>query len=111
MTKAVHVLVKGRVQGVGYRQACRQTARSLDLVGWVRNLYDGRVELFAQGPEDGVNRFLDWVWAGPPSARVLGVESDVVATDDTLTDFFIQPNPVTLRGDDPPQIPRGPSAR
>lgn len=97
MTKAVHVLVEGRVQGVGYRQGCRQTARSLDLVGWVRNLPDGRVELFAQGSDDRVDRFLDWVWAGPPSARVLGVQSDVVATDNTLTDFFIQPNQAPRR--------------
>lgn len=92
MTKAVHVVVSGRVQGVGYRQGCRQTARRLDLVGWVRNLADGRVELFAQGPEESVDRLLDWVWAGPSGARVTGVESDVVATDGTLTDFFIQPN-------------------
>lgn len=93
MTKAVHVLVSGSVQGVGYRQACRHSARSLDLVGWVRNLSDGRVELFAQGPDEGVDRFLDWVWAGPSAARVVGVESDVVAPDGTLTDFFIQPGP------------------
>lgn len=95
--KAVRVLVEGRVQGVGFRQGCRSTARSLDLVGWVRNLNDGRVELFAQGGEEGIDRLLDWVWAGPPSARVFGVESDVVAVDATLTDFFIQPN---RRGDD-----------
>lgn len=93
MTKAVRVLVSGHVQGVGYRQACRHAARSLDLVGWVRNLSDGRVELFAQGPDDGVNRLLDWVWAGPSAARVVGVETDNVARDATLTDFFIQPNP------------------
>jgi acylphosphatase len=92
MTKAVHVLVRGRVQGVGYRQGCRQTARSLDLVGWVRNLHDGRVEIFAQGPDESVDKLLDWVWAGPSAAMVIGVESDVVATDQTLTDFFIQPN-------------------
>jgi acylphosphatase len=93
MTKAVRVLVSGHVQGVGYRQACRHAARSLDLVGWVRNLSDGRVELFAQGPDENVNRLLDWVWAGPPAARVVGVETDSVARDATLTDFFIQPNP------------------
>lgn len=93
MTKAVHVLVSGQVQGVGYRQGCRQIARSLDLVGWVRNLADGRVEVFAQGPDEAVNRFLDWLWAGPSMARVMGVETDVVALDATLTDFFIQPNP------------------
>lgn len=91
--KAVHVHVSGRVQGVGYRQGCRQVARSLDLVGWVRNLRDGRVELFAQGSDEGIDRLLDWIWAGPSAARVMGVESDVVAPDTTLTDFFIQPNP------------------
>lgn len=93
MTKAVHIHVSGHVQGVGYRQGCRHTARSLDLVGWVRNLHDGRVEIFAQGPEQGIDRLLDWVWGGPSMARVTGVESDVVAPDPTLTDFFIQPNP------------------
>lgn len=93
MTKAVHVLVSGNVQGVGYRQGCRRTARSLDLVGWVRNLRDGRVEIFAQGPDQGIDDFLAWVWAGPSPARVTGVETDVVAEDRTLTDFFIQPGP------------------
>jgi len=97
MTKAVHVFVSGDVQGVGYRQGCRHTARSLDLVGWVRNLGDGRVELFAQGSDQEVDRLLDWVWAGPSGARVTGVESDVVAPDITLTDFFIQPGPARSR--------------
>lgn len=91
--KAIHVVISGHVQGVGYRQGCRHAARSLDLVGWIRNLRDGRVELFAQGGDEDLDRLLDWVWAGPPAARVTGVESDVVATDPTLTDFFIQPGP------------------
>jgi acylphosphatase len=98
MKKAVHVYVSGAVQGVGYRQACRQTARSFDLVGWVRNVADGRVEIFAQGAEEGVDRLLDWVWAGPIGARVVGVESEVVAPEVTLTDFFIQSNPASWRG-------------
>ena len=93
MTKAVHVLVSGLVQGVGYRQGCRHAARALGLVGWVRNLDDGRVEIYAQGGDAGVDRFLDWVWAGPAPAAVVGVETDVVAVDETLSDFFIQPNP------------------
>jgi acylphosphatase len=108
--KAVHVFVSGYVQGVGYRQSCRQMARALDLVGWVRNLSDGRVEIFAQGPDEEVNEILDWIWAGPATAQVVGVESDVVAPDATLTDFFIQSNPMRFRGDDPPQTRRGPSA-
>jgi acylphosphatase len=92
MIKAIHALVSGNVQGVGFRQGCRHTAKSLDLVGWVRNLADGRVEVFAQGPDAGIDRLLDWVWAGPSAALVTGVETDVVAPDATLTDFFIQPN-------------------
>ncbi|HZD22951.1 MAG TPA: acylphosphatase [Acidimicrobiia bacterium] len=108
--KAVHVYVSGLVQGVGYRQGCRYAARSLDLVGWVRNLRDGRVELFAQGSDEAVDRLIDWVWAGPSTARVTGVESDVVTPDVTLTDFFIQPGPATIRGSDPPRSPRGPWA-
>ncbi|MGD2059469.1 MAG: acylphosphatase [Acidimicrobiia bacterium] len=95
MTKAVHVHVSGLVQGVGYRQGCRRTARSLDLVGWVRNLADGRVEIFAQGRDEGIDRLLDWIWSGPAGARVTGVESDIVAEDPTVTDFFIQPGPAS----------------
>ena len=92
MTKATHLVVSGRVQGVGYRQTCRSVARSLNLVGWVRNLNDGRVEVHAQGAGEDVDRLVDWAWAGPSSAIVSGVESETVATDGTLTDFFIQPN-------------------
>lgn len=95
--KAIHVYVSGQVQGVGYRQGCRHRARSLDLVGWVRNLADGRVELFAQGGDEAIDSLVDWVWAGPSMARVTGVETDVVAPDATLTDFFIQPHPRGMR--------------
>jgi len=93
-TKAIHAFVSGRVQQVGYRQACRQVARTLGLVGWVRNVADGRVEVFAQGDPDGVDRVVAWLWAGPAMAEVTGVESDVVASDMTLRDFFIHANPM-----------------
>ena len=95
MTKAVHGYVSGRVQAVGYRQTCRRVARSLHLVGWVRNLTDGRVEVFAQGGNDEVDQWVDWLWEGSSPSRVTGVETDSVASDITLTDFFIQPNEKT----------------
>lgn len=91
--KAIHAYVSGRVQGVTYRQSCRQVARSLGLVGWVRNLSDGRVEVWAQGDPEACDRLVDWLWQGPPAAQVTGVETDSVAPDVTLRDFFIQPNP------------------
>jgi acylphosphatase len=93
--KAVHVLISGRVQEVGYRQACRSYARSLGLVGWVRNLSSGQVEMFAQGDADAVDRLIDWAWTGPSLAAVTGLESDNVALDVTVADFFIQPRPTT----------------
>lgn len=91
--KAIHAYVSGRVQGVTFRQGCRQTARSLHLVGWVRNLADGRVEVWAQGDAPACDRLVDWLWAGPPAAAVTGVEADAVAPDVTLRDFFIHPDP------------------
>jgi acylphosphatase len=95
--KAVHAFVTGRVQGVGFRQACRQTARHLGLVGWVRNLADGRVELLCQGQPEQVDRLIDWVWSGPSAARVVSVESEAVPADRKLADFLIQPNQAKTR--------------
>lgn len=92
--KAVHAHVSGQVQQVGFRQACRQVARSVGLVGWVRNLADGRVEVWAQGDAEGVDRLVEWLWSGPAMSVVTGVESDMVALDRSLRDFFIQPNPM-----------------
>lgn len=90
--KGIHVWVSGQVQGVGYRQTCRSVARSLDLTGWVRNLADGRVEVFAQGESDMVDQLVSWVWSGPSMAAVIGVESETAPIDGTVTDFLIYPN-------------------
>lgn len=90
--RAVRVWVSGQVQGVGYRQTCRSVARSLDLTGWVRNLPDGRVEVFAQGEPERVDQLINWAWAGPSMAMVSGLESETVPIDNTLADFFIHPN-------------------
>ena len=47
------------------------------------------MEVFAQGDEDAVNSFIDWLWMGPPAALVTGVESDTVEPDPNLQDFLI----------------------
>jgi acylphosphatase len=60
----------------------------------VRNLVDGSVEVFAQGEADNIDRLITWLWSGPAMAVVVGVESEIVAPDTTLRDFFIHPNPV-----------------
>lgn len=87
--KAAHVMVSGRVQGVFFRQSTRREARQRNLYGWIRNLKDGRVEVFLQGEEESVNSLIDWLWTGPPSAEVSGLESDTVEIDPNIQDFLI----------------------
>lgn len=67
---SVHVLVSGRVQGVGFRWHARHRARELGLDGWVANLDDGRVETWAQGSPGAVDEFVAWLGVGEPPARV-----------------------------------------
>lgn len=73
LVSCIRCLVSGRVQGVYYRASARREAEALGLTGWVCNLADGRVELVAMGPEHALQRLRDWLWRGPPSARVTGV--------------------------------------
>lgn len=68
--KRLHVLVSGVVQGVFFRAHTRNTAQNLDLVGWVRNLSDGRVEITAEGGTDKLQELIQWCHEGPRHARV-----------------------------------------
>jgi acylphosphatase len=74
MLRRVHAIVSGRVQGVSFRATTCHEARRLRLVGWVRNLSDGTVELEAEGPDEQVAALLAWCEHGPPAARVERVE-------------------------------------
>lgn len=65
-----HVLVKGRVQGVGYRAFVHRNAIEEKLSGWVQNLTDGRVELEVQGTQEKIELFLAILKKGPALARV-----------------------------------------
>ena len=70
MEKEVHFQVVGRVQGVGYRRWCQQTAHQYGLYGWVRNKSDGTVEVFAYGEAVSIDLFLKACLEGPLWARV-----------------------------------------
>jgi acylphosphatase len=70
----VRARVTGVVQGVWYRGSTRERAGELGLVGWVRNLRDGSVELEAEGEQAVVDQLLAWCKQGPPAARVGGVD-------------------------------------
>jgi acylphosphatase len=68
-----HVLISGRVQGVGYRYATVDTASQLGLTGWVRNLPDSRVEAVFEGAREVVEEMVRWCHNGPPAAVVQNV--------------------------------------
>ncbi|HWR84966.1 MAG TPA: acylphosphatase [Rhodoglobus sp.] len=70
-----HAIVRGLVQGVGFRFAARDEASRAGLTGWVRNLDDGTVEAEVQGAPDAVGRMLEWLGHGPPGAQVEGLDA------------------------------------
>lgn len=72
--QVVRLIVRGRVQGVGFRYATVEQGRRLGLDGWARNLPDGAVEVVAAGEGEAVERLVTWCRQGPPSARVSGID-------------------------------------
>ncbi|MFT8887524.1 MAG: acylphosphatase [Ethanoligenens sp.] len=82
--KRYHMLVSGLVQGVGFRYFVWQTALRLGLIGWVKNLDSGEVELEAQGAPHKLDRFTKEVQKGPRFSHVDHVDiQEVEATSDT----------------------------
>jgi acylphosphatase len=67
---AARFLISGRVQGVAFRAYARAQANAFGLRGYARNLSDGRVEVLAIGDADAIERLAEWLWQGPPLARV-----------------------------------------
>jgi acylphosphatase len=70
----VTVRIRGRVQGVFFRESARQEAVRLSLTGWVRNCDDGSVEGVAEGTKEAVAQWVSWCKKGPPAARVVELE-------------------------------------
>jgi DNA ligase D-like protein (predicted 3'-phosphoesterase) len=74
--KAVRAVVRGRVQGVGFREATVEEALRLGALGWVRNADDGTLLVHAEGPGPAVERLIEFLGEGPPAAQVEAVETE-----------------------------------
>ena len=79
---AKHMIISGRVQGVGFRYSMQHEAQRLGVTGWVRNCRDGTVEAVVAGPTAAVEAIIDWAQKGPPVAKVQNV-----SITDTTGDF------------------------
>jgi acylphosphatase len=74
MPRALHLVIHGKVQGVGFRWFTRNAARALGLTGRVHNRPDGSVEVRVAGDPELLAAFLERMREGPPSAKVTEIE-------------------------------------
>lgn len=77
MMGGVRFVVHGKVQGVFFRASTRSEAMRLGLHGHARNLTDGGVEVIARGSDDALRELEQWLWEGPPAAKV----TEVICSD------------------------------
>lgn len=89
MKARAHIFVSGRVQGVFFRDHAQRWARSLGLTGWVKNLWDGRVELLTEGEQEDIEKLIARLKQGPPVAQVENVDVTWEEYKDEFSDFRI----------------------
>lgn len=87
--KQAHVFVSGFVQGVGYRQFVKRSARGIGVVGWVRNLPDGRVEVVLQGPQEKIDQLIALCKKGPFLSEVEDVQVGWEEGETKYNDFVV----------------------
>ncbi len=88
-TIRAHVFISGQVQGVSFRWYTQRKAQALGLTGWVRNLWDHRVEAVFEGNEPAVRQAVAWCHTGEPPARVSDVDVIYAPATSEFPDFRI----------------------
>ena len=92
INERLHALVEGMVQGVGFRYFVTIYAEELQLTGWVRNLWDGRVEVVAEGPRNALESLLRHLQEGPRGAQVANVEATWQVATNEFNNFRVPPS-------------------
>lgn len=82
----VHLIIKGKVQGVFFRATAKDVAEKIGVKGWVKNSEEGNVEARINGSEKQVQKFIDWCRVGPKRAIVSAVE--IINTEEESFDTF-----------------------
>jgi len=88
--RAFEAVVHGSVQGVGFRYYTRSVASRLGLVGYVRNLADGSVQVVCEGSAAAVKELESWLRTGPPSARVSRVDMRATTPTGRFSSFNVE---------------------
>lgn len=84
-----HVFIRGKVQGVYFRQNTQIVAKQHGVFGWVRNLDDGRVEAILEGGADKVSKVVEWCHKGPPAGRVDDLQVSYEKYTGEFSDFEV----------------------
>ena len=90
MTAACQLIVRGRVQGVGFRYHAQRQASRFGLKGYVRNLRDGSVEMVCEGEEEDLEKFRLWASQGPPGALVSELKHRTIPFRGTFPRFSVE---------------------
>jgi len=90
MKQNYEIFIEGRVQGVGYRYFVRSKAMELSLTGFARNSYGGNVVVVAEGEKTDLDTFVDYLWIGPPLARVSNLKVSRAPYSGSYPDFVIK---------------------
>jgi acylphosphatase len=88
--RQVYIVIDGRVQGVGFRYFALYKAEELDITGWVRNTWDGKVEMEASGEVQHLNTFIDWMKIGPARAVINTFKVSDITPERTYSQFTIR---------------------
>jgi acylphosphatase len=87
--KTYRYIIRGMVQGVAFRYYTVKYAQNLSIRGWVKNLFNGDVEVLAQGEPENLRGFEVFLQTGPPSAIVDRVDKEEVDTEEIFPGFQI----------------------
>ena len=88
--ESVYIIIRGRVQGVGFRYFTKQRAGAYNLIGFVRNLIDGNVEVVAKGPQKSLDNLIIDLKSGPPGSVVSACVVNWRPAIDRVQDFTIK---------------------
>jgi acylphosphatase len=86
----LHANIYGRVQGVSFRYFVTEQAQGLELTGWVRNRWEGSVEVVAEGPRPSLENLLGALRIGPPAARVDNIEVEWLPGSGEFISFWVR---------------------
>lgn len=88
--KQVYIVIAGSVQGVGFRYFALHKAEELQITGWVKNTYDGKVEMEACGEAKNVDTFIDWMKTGPARAIIRTFTVNDISPQRNFTNFTVR---------------------